>query len=107
MRVSSTATVTSLLTTLVAVALISRLAGFGLAWLPGAGMLAVLLVALHLATAATGAPRPREEWRRFFSTHAFGIALGFAVVLSLIVRLPGLGADLGHTPFDIDEGRLA
>src|SRR6266542_541454 len=106
MRVSSTTTVTSFLTILVAAALISRLAGFGLAWLPGAGMLAVLLAALHLATAATGAPRPRE-WRRFFRTHAFGIALGLVVVLSLIVRLPGLGGDLGHTPLDIDESRLA
>lgn len=27
--------------------------------------------------------------------------------LGLIVRLPGIGADLGHTPLDIDENRLA
>ena len=107
MRVSSTTIVSTLLTILVAAALISRLAGFGLAWLPGAGMLAVLLAALQLATAAIRAPRPREEWRRFFITHAFGIALGLAVVLSLIVRLPGLDGDLGHTPLDIDESRLA
>ena len=106
MRVSSTTTVFTLLTILVAAALVFRLAGFGLAWLPGAGLLAVLLAGLHLATAAARAPRPLE-WRRFLSTNGFGIALGLAVVLSLIVRLPGLGADLGHTPLDIDESRLA
>src|SRR4029079_19423401 len=74
------------------------------AWLPSAGMLALLLAGLHLAPAAARAPRPLE-WRRFLSTNGFGIALGLAVVLSLIVRLPGLGADLGHTPLDIDESR--
>src|SRR6476646_2937559 len=106
MRVSSTTIVFTLLTILVAAALVFRLAGFGLGWLPGAGMLAVLLAGLHLATAAARAPRPLE-WRRFLSTNSFGIALGLAVVLSLIVRLPGLSADLGHTPLDIDESRLA
>ena len=106
MRVSSTTTVLTLLTILVAAALVFRLAGFGLAWLPGAGLLALLLATLHLATATARAPRPLE-WRRFLGTNGFGIALGLAVVLSLIVRLPGLGADLGHTPLDIDEGRLA
>ncbi len=106
MRVRSTTTVSTVLTILVAAVLISRLGGFGHTWLPGAGMLAVLLAALHLATDAVLAPRARE-WRRFLSTHWFGIALGLAVVLSLIVRLPGLGADLGHTPLDIDESRLA
>jgi 4-amino-4-deoxy-L-arabinose transferase-like glycosyltransferase len=105
-RVSSKTPVITLLLVLPAAALISRLAGFGLAWLPSAGILAVLLAVLHLATAETRATHPRE-WRRFFSAHAFGIALGLAVVLSLIVRLPGLGADLGHTPLDNDESRLA
>ena len=106
MRVSSTTTVFTLLTILVAAALISRLAGFGLVWLPDAAVLAMLLAALHLAAAEVRAPRPRE-WRLFLSAHWFGIALGLTVVLSLIVRLPGLGADLGHTPLDIDESRLA
>jgi len=106
MRVSSTTTVFTLLTILVAAALVFRLGGFGLAWLPSAGMLALLLAGLHLAAAAARAPRPLE-WRRFLSTNGFGIALGLVVVLSLIVRLPGLGADLGHTPLDIDESRLA
>ena len=106
MRVSSTTTVFTLLTILVAAALISRLAGFGLVWLPDAAVLAMLLAALHLAAAEVRAPRPRE-WGLFLSAHWFGIALGLTVALSLIVRLPGLGADLGHTPLDIDESRLA
>ena len=106
MRVSSTTTVTTLLTVLAAAALIFRLAGFGLAWLPSVGVLTLLLASAHLATVARRAPRPRE-WPRYFSKHAFAIALGLAVVLSLIVRLPGLGGDLGHTPLDIDENRLA
>lgn len=99
-------TLTTLLPVLAAAALIVRLAGFGLAWLPSAGTLAVLLAAVHLAAAAMRAPRP-GGWRRFFITHAFGVALGLAVVLSLIVRLPGVGGDLGHAPLDIDENRLA
>jgi hypothetical protein len=106
MRANLTTTLTTLLPVVAAAALILRLAGFGLAWLPGTVTLAVLLVAAHLIVAAVRTPRPRE-WRRFFKTHVFAIALGLVVALSLIVRLPGVGADLGHTPLDIDESRLA
>jgi hypothetical protein len=106
MRVRSTTTLTTVLLVLTAAALVFRLAGFGVAWLPGAGTLALLLAAVHLAGAAMRAPRPRE-WRGFFVAHAFAVALGLAVVLALAVRLPRFSSDLGHVPLDIDEYRLA
>ncbi|HWK12464.1 MAG TPA: hypothetical protein VNR64_20545, partial [Vicinamibacterales bacterium] len=43
----------------------------------------------------------------FFARHAFVITLAAIAALSLFVRLPGIAADLGHTPLDIDENRLA
>lgn len=97
---------TTSLIALAAAALVARLAGFGVAWLPGAGALAAVLVVVHLAAAALRHPRP-SAWRGIFKTQAFGLSLGIIVVLAVVVRLPGLGGDIGHTPLDIDEGRLA
>ena len=45
--------------------------------------------------------------RTFFTRRAFAVALGGVVALALVIRLAGIGADLGHTPLDIDENRLA
>lgn len=105
MRLSPTPAVTALLI-LVATALVVRLAGFGLSWLPGAGVLALLLAALHAAGAAVRSRRPLPL-RPFLRTHAFHLALGLIVLTALAVRLPGIGADLGHAPLDLDEYRPA
>ena len=62
-----------------------------------------MLVALaHLASTTSLA-----SVRTIFRRHAFAFALAAIVVLAFVVRLLGLGADLGHTPVDIDENRLA
>lgn len=100
-------TLTTPLTGVAAAALILRLAGYGLTWLPGAGTLFLLLAAFHVVAAALTRGTPPAGWRRCFAAHAFGIALGLAVALALAVRLPGMGNELGHTPLDIDENRLA
>jgi 4-amino-4-deoxy-L-arabinose transferase-like glycosyltransferase len=56
---------------------------------------------------ASGSRAQRASARTFFGRHAFALALAAIIALSLVVRLPGIGADLGHTPLDIDENRLA
>jgi 4-amino-4-deoxy-L-arabinose transferase-like glycosyltransferase len=91
---------------LAAVALIARLAGVGRGWLPSSGLLALLLVAAHVAGRAPDTRRT-ADWREFLKSHAFPLALGAMTVLAVLVRLPGIDADIGHTPLDIDEGRLA
>lgn len=87
-----------MLALLPSVALIVRLAGFGRSRLPSPVIL-VLLMALAYVVAS----RSRALFRR----HASAFALAAIIALSLVVRLPGIGADLGHTPLDIDENRLA
>jgi len=109
--------VVAVLTAVTASALVLRLAGVFRESLPSAGQLAALLAAMHLGrvlfsrpgdpvTLVTRATR-LDEWRAFVRAHAFGIGLFAACVLALIVRLPGFASDLGHTPLDIDERRLA
>ena len=39
--------------------------------------------------------------------HRFGIAVAVVVLAGVAVRLPHLNGELGHTPIDIDENRLA
>ena len=39
--------------------------------------------------------------------HRFSIALAVVVLAGVAVRLPHLNGELGHTPIDIDENRLA
>lgn len=98
--------ITRAMPVLAAVALMARLAGFGRAWLPPPGVLGLVLIAAHLAGRVTGTRRA-PDWRTFLRTQAFPLALGVVTIAALIVRLPGIGADIGHTPLDIDENRLA
>jgi hypothetical protein len=88
-----------------ALALLFRLAGYGRSWLPSPVILVLLVALAHLVASRSRSTAP--PLRTLFSRHAFAIALGGTVALALIVRLPGIGADLGHTPLDIDENRLA
>jgi 4-amino-4-deoxy-L-arabinose transferase-like glycosyltransferase len=89
-----------------ATALMLRLAGIFRESLPSSGRLAVALAALHLLSLST---RPWQfgRWRDIFHEHAFGIGLFAACVIALAVRLPGFANDLGSTPLDIDEHRVA
>ena len=89
-----------------AVALVLTLVGVFRNSLPGPGQLAVALASLHLLHIATR-NWGDHEWGEIIRTHAFHIALFLVCVLALVVRLPGFASDLGHTPLDIDERRLA
>ncbi len=93
------------LTATTAAALVLRLAGVFREFLPSAGRLAALLAVLHLLSIARR--RGLDEWRLFVRAHAFGIGLFAVCVLAVAVRIPGFASDLGHTPLDIDEWRLA
>jgi 4-amino-4-deoxy-L-arabinose transferase-like glycosyltransferase len=94
-----------LLPLLPSIALLLRLAGLGRSWLPSPLILGLLVALAHLIALAS---RPRAgSIRGFLRRHAFALALAAMVALALAVRLPGIGADLGHTPLDIDENRLA
>ena len=99
-------TVLTVLTTMTAAALVLRLAGGFRESLPGPGRLAALLATLHLLSLARRNWRV-AEWRRIIVAHKFAIGLFAVCVLAVVVRLPGFASDLGHTPLDIDERRLA
>ena len=86
-------------------ALVVRLAGYGRSWLPSPVILALLVALAHVVAARARAPR--ASLRTFVRRHAFPLALAGMVALAIVVRLPAIGADLGHTPLDIDENRLA
>ena len=86
-------------------ALVLRLAGFGRSWLPSPLALVLVIALAHFIELRSRISR--DAARTFFARHAFVISLAAIVALSLFVRLPGIGADLGHTPLDIDENRLA
>lgn len=87
---------------LAAAAIFARLGG--VAWLPPAPVLAALLLA-WLAVDAVRRADGRLAWRRSgFDWYA--VALAALLVLTVLVRLPSLSADLGHQPPDIDGHRL-
>ncbi len=89
-----------------AAALVLRLAGIFRESLPSPGILVVVLATLHLLSLSTR-PRQLGRWRDILFAHAFGVGLFAACVIALVVRLPGFASDLGHTPLDIDERRVA
>ena len=70
------------------------------------GQLVVLLAAVHLLTIATQIGQA-GRWRDAIRRHAWGIALLAVCAVAVAVRLPGFASDLGHTPLDIDEQRVA
>jgi hypothetical protein len=82
-----------------------RLGGVREPWLPSAGALAETLLVLVVLQRTN-----RGHWQqlvRALETHRFVSGLLFVVVLALALRLPGLSSELGHTPIDMDESRLA
>lgn len=97
------------MTALCGTAIVCRLAGLGVTWLPSTRLLVLLLVLSH---AAEWFLRERSRLdltalARLARDHAFAIGVAALVALTLAVRLPNLTSDLGHVPLDIDEHRLA
>jgi 4-amino-4-deoxy-L-arabinose transferase-like glycosyltransferase len=89
--------------------LVLALGGYG-PWLPPLWMWLLTLVALHVVDAAAARSQAGWEWRRgldWLRLHGFAIGLGSIVLMGICVRLSGVGRDLGHTPVDVDEYRLA
>lgn len=91
-------------------ALFARLGG--LAWLPPAPAIAAA-AALLLVAGALVARWPalsaavRRDWRGLAARHGFAAGLAALALIAVLVRVPGLAADLGHQPLDIDEHRVA
>ena len=87
-------------------ALLLRLFGVWADKLPSSGWLAVGVLLLHVADLAL---RRRSICRvgAFIARRRFPLALAAIMLLALVVRLPGFASDIGQTPVDIDENRLA
>ncbi len=94
-----------LLPLLPSIALVLRLAGYGRSWLPSPVILVLLVAVAHAIASAP--PLRRASARTFFRRHGFALALAGTIALAFVARLPGIGADVGHAPLDIDENRLA
>jgi Dolichyl-phosphate-mannose-protein mannosyltransferase len=93
-------------------ALFLRLGGGGVTWLPSA----IVLMGLGLAALALNAAVTQRssfwtgithDWRGLIARYGFVAGLIALAVLAVLIRLPSIGADLGHQPLDIDEHRLA
>ena len=90
----------------------ARLGGLGATVLPSALFLTAFAVAsLVVRRAVLNRPALpttiRHDWRGLLARHGFSLGLAGLVLLALLVRLPSIGADLGHQPLDIDEHRVA
>ncbi len=89
-----------------AAAFIGRLGGLGVTWLPPLSLIAVALALVHLVDVVSD-PGRLSVLMRAVRKHWFVLAVGVLVLVTLAVRLPNLGSDLGRVPLDIDEHRLA
>jgi len=97
---------------LAASALVARLGNVGRDWLPPTGVLAGLVVGLvaidvFRQNLGRSVPQDARSWGAALRRHGFLVGLGALTALALVQRLPAIGSDLGHTPLDIDEDRLA
>ena len=48
-----------------------------------------------------------NDWHALVARYGFALGLGSLALVAVVIRLPSIGADLGHQPIDIDEHRLA
>lgn len=99
--------VATLIVGLSAALFVVRLGGAGASWLPSTGALAVLYVILALSARIPDDRLTRGSIRELFERHGFTIAVVAVILIGLAIRLPRLNSELGHTPLDIDEERLA
>jgi len=106
------ATISTALSVILFAALFARLGGAGATVLPSALSLAALALAALLLRVGVLNYRPLAEaiasdWRGLVAKYGFALGLGALALVAVVIRLPSIGADLGHQPLDIDEHRLA
>jgi hypothetical protein len=106
------ATIPAALSVILFAALFARLGGAGATVLPSALSLAALALAAMLLRVGVINYRSLAEaisndWRGLVAKYGFAIGLGALALVGVAIRLPSIGADLGHQPIDIDEHRLA
>ena len=97
---------------LLAAALLLRLGGVGLEWLPSIGALAASLILVHglaFLVSPPGVPLSRRvgHWWDVVSTHRFGVGLACLAAVGVLYRVFDIGYDLGQAPVLFDERRLA
>lgn len=97
------------LTAALAALFVVRFGGIGTALLPGAGVLLVLAIVASAVFASSGAAaalrrRRANEWVR---AHWFELALLALAVVFIGLQVSRLHTDLGRSPLDIDQHRLA
>lgn len=106
------ATIPTALSILLFAALFARLGGAGATVLPSAQSLAALALGALLLRAGVLhyrrlAAAIANDWRGLGARYGFAIGLAALALFAVVIRLPSIGADLGHQPIDIDEHRLA
>ncbi len=102
----------TLLRVIVALALFGRVGGAGRTWLPPVVWLGGILVGLIAIDGVRFAQirlsrRLGQDWKALAHRYGFSVGLATLMVVACLIRVPGIGRDLGHVPLDIDEHRLA
>ncbi len=97
---------------LLAIGLLLRLGGSAGSWVPPLWLLTVLLLILPVIEWATdrSEAHPTRNWHAWASAvrnNQFGAVLLLLAAAGTAVRVLSLASDLGQTPIDIDETRLA
>ena len=97
---------------LLAIGLLLRLGGSAGSWVPPLWLLTVLLLILPVIEWATdrSEAHPTRNWHAWASAvrnNQFGAVLLLLAAAGTAVRVLSLAFDLGQTPIDIDETRLA
>jgi hypothetical protein len=86
-----------------------RFGGLDTAFLPGAGVLLALAIVASAAVAFSGpeAAQRRRRANEWVRAHRFQLALVALAVMFVGLQVSRLHADLGRSPLDIDQHRLA
>ncbi len=92
-----------ILTVILAALLVARVAGFDVPVSASAALLALVM----LQSGSRAMRDPSSNGLLWLRGQRFELAVVALALLAILLQVNGLWADIGHTPLDIDENRLA